>query len=189
MRICRAMLFVVGPCVLAAGCQPGTRDAEAHVAIRALREEIGELRQQLGIVSGKAPDQAHAMTSVAYHFANLWFAGEADNWPLAQFYLNEVRSHAHWAVRVIPVRKNDAGAEIVLEPLLQSFVDKGVSPLQAAIDAKDADALRKAYQVTIANCHACHDVSSKPFIRLQIPTTPADPLIDFARADAGSSDE
>ena len=33
------------------------------------------------------------MMDVDYHFANLWFAGQSKNWPLAQFYLNETRAH------------------------------------------------------------------------------------------------
>ena len=51
-----------------------------------------------------ATDQSHVMADVGYHFANLWFAGEKRNWPLAKFYLDETRSHLRWAVRVIPVR-------------------------------------------------------------------------------------
>jgi len=30
---------------------------------------------------------------VGYHFANLWFAAEKQNWPLANYYLEEKRSH------------------------------------------------------------------------------------------------
>ena len=52
------------------------------------------------------PDQAHIMADVADHFTNLWFAGKSENWPLADFYLGETRSHlASLVLRrlVIPV--------------------------------------------------------------------------------------
>jgi len=39
------------------------------------------------------PSQSHAMQDVICHYTNLWFAGQKANWPLAQFYLNETRSH------------------------------------------------------------------------------------------------
>src|SRR4051812_23606399 len=38
-----------------------------------------------------SPDQSHVMADVGYHFANLWFAAEKQNWPLANYYLSETR--------------------------------------------------------------------------------------------------
>src|SRR6185369_13558026 len=65
------------------------------------------------------PDQSHAMADVGYHFANLWFAGNKKNWPLAKFYLDETRSHLKWAVRIIPVRKTKAG-DVDLRGILEA---------------------------------------------------------------------
>ena len=31
--------------------------------------------------NGLLPDQSHAMVDVGYHFANLWFAADKENWP------------------------------------------------------------------------------------------------------------
>lgn len=45
------------------------------------------------ILKAKASDQAHVMVSVAYHFGNLWFAAQKQNWPLAEFYWLETRAH------------------------------------------------------------------------------------------------
>jgi hypothetical protein len=45
----------------------------------------------------------------AYHFANLWFAGQKANWPLAEFYWSETRYHLRWAMRIVPVRKHPWG--------------------------------------------------------------------------------
>jgi len=46
------------------------------------------------------------MADVGAHFTNLWFAGDHANWPLAQFCLDETKSHLRWAVRIIPKRKD-----------------------------------------------------------------------------------
>src|SRR6266480_5566107 len=81
--------------------------------------QIAALRAELDQLKGKAPDQSHAMADVGYHFANLWFAGEKKNWPLAKFYLDETRSHLNWAVRIIPVRKTKAG-EVDLRGILEA---------------------------------------------------------------------
>jgi hypothetical protein len=45
------------------------------------------------------------MVDVDSSTRHLWFAGKAQNWPLATFYLNETRSHLNWTVRLRPVRK------------------------------------------------------------------------------------
>src|SRR6185295_1108918 len=50
----------------------------------ALQAEINRLKEMV-------PDQSHAMKDVGYHFANLWFAGQKKNWPLADFYWSETR--------------------------------------------------------------------------------------------------
>src|SRR5262245_34730809 len=59
--------------------------------------ELAALKKEIEILKGKVPDQSHAMKDVAYHFTNLWFAGQNQNWPLAKFYCDETRSHLKWA--------------------------------------------------------------------------------------------
>src|SRR5438552_18597727 len=61
---------------------PAALPAELSAEVTALKAEIARLK---GIV----PDQSHAMKDVAYHFANLWFAAQHKNWPLAEFYWAE----------------------------------------------------------------------------------------------------
>src|SRR5438552_19105324 len=43
--------------------------------------------------NGVLPEQSHAMVDVGYHFANLWFSADKENWTLARYYLQEPRSH------------------------------------------------------------------------------------------------
>jgi len=38
------------------------------------------------------PPNSHPMVEVGMFAANLWFAGEKRNWPLAGYYLNETRN-------------------------------------------------------------------------------------------------
>ena len=90
------------------------------------------------------PDQAHIMADVADHFTNLWFAGKSENWPLADFCLGETRSHLHWAVRRIPVRKDNAGHDVKLAEILQAFENGPLKPLKGAIDGKDRLAFETA---------------------------------------------
>jgi hypothetical protein len=141
--------------------------------------EIAALKAQVERLRGMVPDQAHAMQDVAYHFTNLWFAGDKENWPLAQFYLNETRSHLHWAVRIIPVRKTPEGKELRLADLLGGMEQTVLKELEDSITAKKGDAFREKYQQTLASCYACHSAAGKPYLRLQIPQQPESRLIRF----------
>lgn len=127
----------------------------------------------------KATDQAHVMVSVSYHFNNLWFAGQHGNWPLAQFYLNETRSHLRWAVRVIPVRKDNAGREVRLQAILEAVENSPLKQLEGAIHDEDREKFVGTYKFMLESCYACHKASDKPYIRPRIPTQPADATIDF----------
>src|SRR5947209_11058644 len=72
----------------------------------------GDLKARLEALEKLVPDQAHIMADVGDHFTNLWFAARAGNWPLAEFYFGETKSHLHWAVRAKPIRKDGQGNDI-----------------------------------------------------------------------------
>src|SRR5205085_1955752 len=107
--------------------------------------DIAALKAEIERLKGMVPDQSHAMKDVAYHFTNLWFAGEKKNWPLADFYLSETRSHLHWAVRIIPVRKTPQGQELRLADILDPMDKSVLTELKATITAKDREAFRSKY--------------------------------------------
>lgn len=146
-----------------------------------LRADVEKLRVEVERLKGLVPDQAHAMEDVGYHFANLWFAAEQKNWPLADFYLAETRSHLRWAVRIRPVRQTKAG-EVDLKGILDAVDNsEGVmlSGIKKAIEQKDNMAFTNAYRQTIEGCYACHKASEKPFIRPQVPKALAEHIINL----------
>src|SRR5260221_13623786 len=99
---------------------------------------VTSAQTKIGEISGLLPDQAHAMADVGYHFANLWFAADKENWPLAKYYLGETRSHLKWAVRIHPVRKTSAGAEVDLKGILDAIDNSFLAPIDKSIVNKDA---------------------------------------------------
>ena len=172
--------LLLGLCLGAAGhalISPTGHQVAAQTAKAA--PAAPDLKAEIEAIKAKLPDQAHAMQDVGYHFSNLWFARQKENWPLAEFYNNETRSHLRWAVRIIPKRKDLAGQEIDLEAILQAFENSPWTQLKDAISAKDTAAFDKAYRFAIETCYACHKASDKPFLRTQIPAQPETPIINF----------
>ncbi len=147
-------------------------DDDDEPTVESLKAEVDYLRSAM-------PGQAFAMTQVAYNFSNLWFAVQAENWPLAQFYLNETRVRLRWAMRITPVRKV-AGTDLELTPIATAVENTQLAALTEALNAKDQRAFGSGYEATLAACQGCHEAVDKPFLKLQIPTEPAEPLIDFA---------
>jgi hypothetical protein len=166
-----AAIAALGAIFMLAGCnRPQAAQPKPQKQATNLQASITALEADVAQLNEKASDQAHAMVSVAYHFNNMWFAADAKNWPLAQFYWNETRSHLRWAVRIIPVRTDNAGQEIKLQEILDAF---------DAIEANDQEKFVAAYRFAIATCYACHKAVEKPFLRPHVPQQPAERTINF----------
>lgn len=136
------------------------------------------LRADVAHLKDISPGQSLAMTQVAYNFSNLWFAAQAGNWPLAQFYYGDARGRLRWALRITPVRKISTG-DLVLQPLLDALEKGPYARLGEVIAAKDSKQFEAAYRATLEACQSCHVASEKPYLRLQVPKVPAEPMIDF----------
>jgi len=161
--------------IAAASLSATAADTDNDSAIAALRAENERLRTLI-------PSQSHAMMDVAYHFTNLWFAGNKHNWPLAQFYFNETRSHIQWAVRLVPVRKSSHG-EVHLDEMFTAFDGTLLADLKGKIAAKDAAGFKTAYKAALSGCNACHTASEKPYLKVTIPKHQEVQIIDFDSHD------
>jgi hypothetical protein len=125
------------------------------------------------------PSQSHMMADVGEHFTNLWFAGQALNWPLADFYLSETRSHLRWAIRRIPIRKDNQGRDVNLNKILEAFENSQLKELKNSLDRKDRLGFETVYKESLTACYACHKAADKPYLRPQIPTESASRIINF----------
>ena len=162
------------------GWQSNPLVPQAHAQTAADKKPIENGTQtDLRSINDRLPDQAHAMADVGYHFANLWFAADKQNWPLANYYLGETRSHLKWAVGIHPVRKTSTGAEVNLNGILDA-VDGGLlAEVGRAITNKDIVRFKIAYQQSLLGCYACHTACEKPFLRPQVPSVVGAPIIGF----------
>lgn len=159
----------------------GGVSSAAHAQEKPARpaDDFATLRAEIERLKQVVPDQAHAMQDVDYHFTNLWFAAQHGNWPLAQFYFNESKSHLRWAVRIIPVRKDNQGREVLLEKILEAFENTPLAQLDAAIKGEDRAKFVAAYEFSLSMCYSCHKASDKPYLRPRIPERPATTIMNL----------
>ena len=144
--------------------------------------DVAALKAEIETLRSVVPSQSHAMADVDYQFSNLWFAARNGNWPLAEFYLNETRSHLGWAVRIRPVRRLSNGGQFDLRPMLESVDGTVLASLHDSIARHDKKTFEQAYRQTIDACFACHQAAEKPFLRPHSPEAPASRIIDFRPA-------
>ena len=143
------------------------------------QDEVAALKAEVARLKGVVPDQAHAMADVGSHYTNLWFAGQSENWPLAQFFCDETRSHLRWAVRIIPKRKDAEGREIDLAGILAGLETSTFKDLDGSIKEKSREKFVAAYKAQLEGCMSCHKASNKPYLRLHLPEKPDSGILEF----------
>ena len=124
------------------------------------------------------PSQSHAMIDVAYHWTNLWFAAEQQNWPLAQFYFNEARNHILWAIRIVPVRKT-SGGDLHLQEMFDAFDQTLLTDLKKQIADHNRSGFGAAYRHAMNGCNACHAAAEKPYLHVVVPDRPEVHIVQF----------
>src|SRR5689334_14846532 len=75
---------LLAACTTASAAEPPASDAKAEIA--ALKKEIAALKKE-----AYRPELGDQMLAIQIRHARLWFAGEAQNWLLAAFELQEIK--------------------------------------------------------------------------------------------------
>jgi hypothetical protein len=140
--------------------------------------DLDALRSDVARLKANAPSQSHTMSDVGAHWANLWFAGEKKNWPLAMFYFGEARNHIRWTIQLRPVRKGPDGNDVNLMPIFESIDTSAFKAVAEAIQAQNSAAFSEAYRGTLESCYACHKSSGMPYLRPMVPTEPGRSIIN-----------
>ena len=119
------------------------------------------------------------MTLVGYYFGNLWFAINAENWPLAEFYLHECRETLERAVAIKPVRQDVTGKDVDLVGMAEALDHTQFTQMGETIRARDKAGSISVYREAMMVCYACHVSTGKPFLNVRIPATPPSIGIEF----------
>lgn len=152
--------------------RPPAQVNERQTTVQRLEERINDL-------SGLLPGQGAVMSLVGYYFGNLWFAINAENWPLAEFYLHECRETLERAVDIKPIRQDLAGLDVDLVAMAEALDHTQFTQMDATIRAEDKAGSISVYREAMIVCYSCHMSTGKPFLNVRIPTTPPSLGIEF----------
>lgn len=97
----------------------------------------------------------------------LWYAGDAGNWRLADFYLHETEGTLE---DIIAAGVIEDGHDI--SSLLQGMLMPQIEAMEAAVDEQSPDLFRQHYQAMVTQCNACHVATEHEFLVIEIPSGP-----------------
>jgi hypothetical protein len=125
------------------------------------------------------PPNSHPMVDVAMFAANLWFAGDKRNWPLANYYLGELRNRIRWEVRVNPSPKGADGNPVDMANIFDG-IDKGsLTKLKTIIEMKDGKQFSAEYKMLLEDCYSCHKTAGRAYLRPMVPVSGAQPIVNL----------
>jgi hypothetical protein len=126
------------------------------------------------------PSNSHLMADVGFHYNNLWFAGQKKNWPLAQFYFDETRSHIRWLIRKSPTVKTKEGEVVNLQGIFDGIDTSSLAMLKKSIEDKNLEQFTANYKLMLESCYACHKSVGRPYLRPMIPTVQPQSVINYS---------
>ncbi len=112
-----------------------------------------------------APGMGEIMGATQMRHAKLWYAGDAGNWDLARYELDELGEGFADAVVYHPAFKN--GARIA--ELLPRFVQAPLDGLGAAVKTKDKAKFTQAFDGLTDACNGCHLQTGNASIKIKRP--------------------
>jgi hypothetical protein len=104
-----------------------------------------------------SPHLSDIMVQQQMRHIKLWFAGDAGNWPLAGYELDQLKDGF------------DDVAKLLGGDIAQQHVGGAISRLEKAIDGKDSGAFVPAFDGLNTACNQCHRTLGHAFIVIQRP--------------------
>lgn len=133
-----------------------------------MQSKIDSLQKQLD--KTYKPGLGEFMTGIQLHHAKLWFAGQDQNWPLADFEIHEIQE----ALDDIDEFCKDR-PEVRSIGMLKPAIDS----VRNAIRQKDLSLFKNSFSVLTNTCNNCHKATDHGFNVVIIPTSPPVSNQDF----------
>ena len=142
---------------------------------------LESLAAQVAVLQGLVPSNSHIMMDVQWHWTNLWFAGQAKNWPLAQFYFNETRGHIQWLTKKSPIVRSSGPdrEDVDIASIFNAVDTSSLADVKTAIEKKDSAKFAASYKVMLDSCYSCHKSVGRPYLRPMIPRTQVQSALNF----------
>ena len=129
--------------------------------------------------AGYVPGLGEFMSATQMRHSKLWFAGQAGNWALAAYELDEIKEGLQDIARFHPTHP---GSPIPIREVLRKLMVPPLARLQAAISSQSLEGFDEAFDSLTALCNACHQAENVGFNVITRPSSNPYTNQDFAPA-------
>jgi hypothetical protein len=150
----RSPIILIGLCALVSCGQAGPDNS-------ALQVQVDSLQRRL--TNSYSPGLGEFMSGIQVHHEKLWFAGNVQNWKLANFEIDEIREALDDIQRFCTDRPEIASVPMILPPM---------DSVGKAVAQHDLPKFKAAFTLLTNTCNSCHRATKHEFNVIQIPTTP-----------------
>jgi len=116
-----------------------------------------------------------AMGDMQRFTEKLYFAGQAGNWALADFYLHEIDEMAE---AIIKAKVVDEG--VAVGESMKAMLPPSLASVREAIQSRDAAQFASRYEGLLTSCNACHATTRHAFVKIVVPKAPTYQNQDFS---------
>ncbi|MGH2565352.1 MAG: hypothetical protein ACRDE5_12605 [Ginsengibacter sp.] len=109
------------------------------------------------------PGFGEFMSSIQVHHNKLWFAGQNQNWKLADFEINEIKESLDDIKKYCTDRPETNSIGMIEQPLQN---------VSNAIQQKNDTEFKNSYTILTSTCNSCHQATQHEFNVITIPTAP-----------------
>jgi hypothetical protein len=124
-----------------------------------------------------APGLGELMTFQQMRHTKLWLAGDASNWELAAYELDELGEGFDDIVKFHPTHKE---SPVAPKDAIPRMINQPLADLRSAVARKDHAAFTQTYDALTAACNNCHRAMNFGFNRVQRPDRNPYPNQEFA---------
>ncbi|RTL59880.1 MAG: hypothetical protein EKK37_03280 [Sphingobacteriales bacterium] len=124
-------------------------------------------------IAAYKPGFGEFMSGIQVHHAKLWFAGINQNWPLADFEINEIKES---------IDNLKLYQQARVETKYLGMIDGPLDSVAHSINNKDEAGFRKNFLFLTNTCNNCHHEVNFEFNKVKIPDTPPFSNQDFSPA-------
>ena len=124
-----------------------------------MQTKIDSLQQQLSRTY--KPGLGEFMLGIQLHHAKLWFAGQNQNWPLADFEIHEIKESLD-AINEFCQERSEVKAIGMINAPIDSVVN--------AVQQKNIQSFKNSFILLTNTCNSCHRSTDHAFNIVTIPT-------------------
>ncbi len=148
----RISIFITGAIILAGCNQSNNRVQEMQAKMDSLQKQINETYK---------PGFGEFMTGIQSHHAKLWFAGQNQNWSLADFEMHEIQENLEDIQRFCSARP---------EVKAMGMINPAMDSVNKAIQQKNLHLFKSSFILLTNTCNKCHKATEHGFNVVTAPT-------------------